>query len=216
LPDYLPTVSNINGNYERNYLIEQYFHLDLNYSEIISFLPLRHGVCLSLRQLKRILRSRGLRRRKIQSRIDRVVNAVDQELQSSGSCIGYRQMHQRLLSDHGIVIDRDTVRRIVKSLDRHGVELRSRKRFRRRRYLPDVLFFLPEESNTTHYKIAADESDLDVAENICGTRHHPLGCSSLFVCSAELIMEDIDLQLPRNTEEAVYLYLKLLYHIDSL
>ena len=34
---------------------------------------------------------------------------------------------------------------------------------------PDVLFFLPEESNTTHYKIAADESDLDVVENLCGT-----------------------------------------------
>ena len=38
LPDYLPTVGNINGNHERNYLIEQYFHLGLNYSEIISFL----------------------------------------------------------------------------------------------------------------------------------------------------------------------------------
>ena len=135
LQDYLPAVRNINGNHERNYLIEQYFHLGLNYSEIISFLLLRHGVRLSLRQLKRILRSRGLRRRKIQSLIDRVVNAVDQELQSSGSCIGYRQMHQRLLSDHGIVINRATVRRIVKSLDPHGVELRSRKRFRRRRYV---------------------------------------------------------------------------------
>ena len=77
LPDYLPTVRNINGNHERNYLIEQYFHLGLNYSEIISFLLLRHGVRLSLHQLKRILRSRGLRRRKIQSLIDRVVNAVD-------------------------------------------------------------------------------------------------------------------------------------------
>ena len=101
----------------------------------MSFLRLRHDVGSSLRQLKRILRSRGLRRKKIQSRIDRVVNAVDQELQSSESCIGYRQMHQRLLSDHRIVTDRDTVRRIVKSLDPHGVELRSRKRFRRRRYV---------------------------------------------------------------------------------
>ena len=34
---------------------------------------------------------------------------------------------------------------------------------------PDVLFLLPEESNTTHYKVFADESDLDVAENLCGT-----------------------------------------------
>ena len=49
LPDYLPTVRNINGNHEQNYLIEQYFHLGLNYSEIMSFLLLRHGVRISLR-----------------------------------------------------------------------------------------------------------------------------------------------------------------------
>ena len=86
------------------------------------FLLLRHGVRLSLRQLKRILRSRGFPRRKIQSRINRAVNAVDQELQSSGSCIGHRKMHQRLLTDHGIVIDRDTVRLIVKNLNPNGVD----------------------------------------------------------------------------------------------
>ena len=84
LPDYLPTVRNIDGNHERNYLIEQYFRL-----EIMSFLLLCHGVRLSLRQRKRILRSRELRRRRNQSRIERVVNAVDQELQRSGSCICY-------------------------------------------------------------------------------------------------------------------------------
>ena len=88
---------------------------------MLSFLLLYHGVRLSLRQLERILRSLGLRRRKIQSGINRVVNATDQELQSSGSCIGYRQMHQRLLKDRGIVIDRETVRRIVKGLDPDGV-----------------------------------------------------------------------------------------------
>ena len=112
LPNYLPTLRH--GNQERNSLIEEYFHLGFNYSEMLSFLLLYHGVRLSLRQLERILRSRGLRRRKIQSGINRVVNAIDQELQSSGSCIGYRQMHQRLLKDHGIVIDRETVRRKVK------------------------------------------------------------------------------------------------------
>ena len=60
LPDYLPTVRNIDGNHERNYFIEQYFRLGFKYPEIISFLLLCHGVRLSLRQLKRILRSRGL------------------------------------------------------------------------------------------------------------------------------------------------------------
>lgn len=34
---------------------------------------------------------------------------------------------------------------------------------------PDELFFLPRESNTTHYKIATNESDLGVAENLRGT-----------------------------------------------
>mgnify|MGYP001795974009 CR=1 FL=1 len=43
---------------------------------------------------------------------------------------------------------------------------------------PDVLFFLPEERDAIQYKIASDESDLEVAENLRGTRNHPLGCSS--------------------------------------
>ena len=399
LPNYLPTLRH--GNQERNSLIEEYFHLGFNYSEMLSFLLLYHGVRLSLRQLKRILRSRGLRRRKIQSGINRVVNAIDQELQSSGSCIGYRQMHQRLLKDHGIVIDRETVRRIVKGLDPDGVELRSRKRFRRRRYVaagpnfiwhldgydklkpygfcihgaidgysrrilwlevgpsnndpmitvqyfidcarqlrgcprvvrgdcgtenihiaavqrflrrncqddlagtksfmygksvanqrieawwgflrksntdwwmrffkdltdmghfdncnvihveclrfcfmglireelhrvaqnwnlhrirpsngetpagrPDILFFLPHELGSADYKVKnANDNDLDVAENLCGNRHHPFGCSPLFIRLAELVMEDNNLQLPRDAEEAMSLYLELLYHINNI
>ena len=56
LPDYLPTVRNIDGNHERNDLIERYFRLGFNYPNIMAFLLLCHGVRLSLRQLKRILR----------------------------------------------------------------------------------------------------------------------------------------------------------------
>ena len=130
---------------DRNYLIKEYFRLGFNYTKILSFLALYHGVRLSLRHLKRILVSQGLRRKKIQSRIERVVDAIDQELQSSGSCIGYRQMLQRLLKDHGLVIDRETVRRLVKGLDPKGVELRSRKRFKRRKYVaagPNIIWHL--------------------------------------------------------------------------
>ena len=122
LPNYLPTLRN--GNPARDPLIEEYSRPGFNYAEILSFLLLCHGIRLSVRHLKTILRSRGLRRRKVQSGIDRVVNAVDKELQGSGSCIGYRQMHQRLLKDHGIVIDRETVRRIMKDLDLDGVAVR--------------------------------------------------------------------------------------------
>lgn len=41
-------------------------------------------------------------------------------------------MHQRMLSDHGVVIDRETVRCIIKGLDPEGVEMQSKRRFRRR------------------------------------------------------------------------------------
>ena len=70
LPDYL--LSMRNGNQDRNYLIKEYFRLGFNHTEILSFLALYHGVRLSLRRLERILVSQGLRRKKIQSRIERV------------------------------------------------------------------------------------------------------------------------------------------------
>ena len=129
LPNYIPHLRIANGG--RDALIEDCFRLGFNFSEVLSFLLAYHGIRLSLRHLKR---NRGPRRRNTHSSIDRVLDAVEQELQWSGSSIEYRQMHQRLLSDHGIVIDRETVRRIVKGLDPEGVEMRSKRRFRRRRY----------------------------------------------------------------------------------
>ena len=57
-----------------------------------------------------------------------------EELNGSGNLIGYRQMHRRIMIDHGLVIDRDTVRIILKHLDPAGVEHRSRRTFRRRLY----------------------------------------------------------------------------------
>ena len=61
-----------NGNQDRNYFIKEYFRLGFNHTEILSFMALYHGVRLSLRRLERILVSQGLRRKKIQSRIERV------------------------------------------------------------------------------------------------------------------------------------------------
>ena len=95
---------------------------------------LSHGIKLSLSQLKRVLKSRRLRRRKTASRITEVINAVEEELRGSGNSIGYRQMHQRVLVDHSLVVARETVRIILKTLDSEGVLLRSRHRFRRRTY----------------------------------------------------------------------------------
>ena len=80
-------------NSERVDLIERYFHLGLVYSEIFMFLGSLHGCFLSLRQLKRILKQRGLGRRRNRSNPRVVCDAIEQELR--GSAIGYRLMTQK-------------------------------------------------------------------------------------------------------------------------
>ena len=132
LPPYLPILAN--NNFERGDLIEQYFHLGLGYSEIVQFLGLPHGCVLGIRQLKRILQRRGLGRRKNRSEIEEVYRAIRRELRGSGSTMGYRQMTRRLLHSHGVIVDKETVRELLKILDPEGVNARSRHRLHRRQY----------------------------------------------------------------------------------
>ena len=119
---------------DRNSLIERYFHLGFQYCEILSFLSTLHGIKLCLRQLKRILQTMGLQRRRGHASIQDVVDIIEQELTGSGSCLGYRQMHLKLRLEYGLVTDRETVRLLLRNLDPDGVELRSRRRLRRRTY----------------------------------------------------------------------------------
>ena len=61
LPNYIPTLQvNPGGRYD----IESYFRLGLDYTEIPLYLMLFHSITLSLRQLKRILKTKGLGRRR--------------------------------------------------------------------------------------------------------------------------------------------------------
>ena len=74
-----------------------YFRLGLDYTEILLYLVLFHGITLSLRQLKRILKTKGLgRRRGNPSDLREVCEAIEEEPRGSGSSIVYRQMTQRL------------------------------------------------------------------------------------------------------------------------
>ena len=134
LPPYLPALSLNNQPVERDILIEQYFSTGLGYDEILLFLGLLHGITLSIRQLKRILLARGLRRRGNSSDPRQVCRAVQEELRGSGSTIGYRQMTQRLVVNYGLVVDKETVRELLKILDPDGVAARSRHRLQRRQY----------------------------------------------------------------------------------
>ena len=59
---------------------------------------------------------------------------MEEELRGGGNSIGYRQMHQRVLVDHSLVVARETVRIILKTLDPEGVLLCSRHRLGLRTY----------------------------------------------------------------------------------
>ena len=103
-------------NYSREEIITHYFRSRLSYTEIISFLLVYYGIQITLRQLNRILRKLGLFRRKFQASIKRVISTIQTELASSSSSFAYRMMHQKLRQKK-LVVDRETVRIAMRSLD---------------------------------------------------------------------------------------------------
>jgi len=121
MPEYLP----VNRAVNRDDAIESYFTLGFTASEILSFLLNVHGIRLSLRQLRRILKNRGCTRREQSTDMSIIVQAVEEELRGSGSIIGYRAMHQRLTSDHQLIVTRNIVHQVLKILDPEGVQARS-------------------------------------------------------------------------------------------
>ena len=108
--------------------------MGIGYSEILLFLGLMHGCFLSIRQLKRVLKRRGMGRRRNRTDPGEVIETIERELSGSGSTIGYRLMTQRLVQEHGLSIDKEFVRQLLKILDPEGVETRSKHQLRRREY----------------------------------------------------------------------------------
>ena len=58
-----------------------------------------HGIKLSLRQLKRILKAKSLCRNKNNSRRACLRDLISAEIENSAKCIGYRSMWRRLVND---------------------------------------------------------------------------------------------------------------------
>ncbi|CAB3999989.1 Hypothetical predicted protein [Paramuricea clavata] len=119
---------------DRDSIIENYFNAGNKYCEILAFLIAYHGINISLRQLKRNLNTKGIRRRKHPSDLEDVINVIEKEIQGSGSFIGYRAMWQRLRTDYKLVVSQNTVRRALKLIDPDGVTRRRKHRLQRRRY----------------------------------------------------------------------------------
>ena len=115
-------------------LIKQYFLQGYTYAEITSTLNHIHQIRISIRQLNRVLRRLGLFRRNNQVEPDTALRLIEDKLNGSDSCFGYRLMHHKLRSE-GVNIDRESVRLSLKLLDPEGVNRRSCHRFKRRKYI---------------------------------------------------------------------------------
>ena len=63
-----------------------------------------------------------------------VLTAIEQELRGIGSDVGYRSVWQRLVTDHGLVVCKETVRHALRIIDHDGVDRRLRHRLQRRQY----------------------------------------------------------------------------------
>ena len=82
-----------------------------------------------------LLRQQGMRRKRFQVNTNLVVKTVAKELQGSSSVLGYRAMHQKLVSQ-GITVYGDTVRLCcLQSLDPEGMAARKEHRLVRRNYI---------------------------------------------------------------------------------
>ena len=75
---------------------EIHFRLGLDYTEILLYLVFFHGSTSSLTQLKRILKTKGLGRRRNPSKLREVCQAVEGELRGSRISVGDRQVTQKV------------------------------------------------------------------------------------------------------------------------
>lgn len=90
---------------------------------------------MSLRTLQRIMHALGLKRhRRNAVNIHDITAAITTELSGSGKDLGYRAMHSRILKKYHIVTNRESVRQLLLQLDPVGVNLRKRRRLKRRQY----------------------------------------------------------------------------------
>ena len=110
LPSYSPAIRN--NAVMRDEIIENYFSLGLTAPEIALFLVSVHGIGISLRQLKRILKRLGCTRRRRRSNLNEVVEGVEEELRGSGSLLGYR----KCINQHGLITTREVVRHVLRVL----------------------------------------------------------------------------------------------------
>ena len=92
-------------------LIVLYRQRGYSIREILGVMAIRHGQ-ISERSIFRVLRRYRLTRGQSQHSLEEIIHGILLELSASGENAGYRQMHQRLLINHGLAATFEMVRLI--------------------------------------------------------------------------------------------------------
>ncbi|KAB0795190.1 hypothetical protein PPYR_12029 [Photinus pyralis] len=113
--------------------ITVYFLMGLKQSEILAFLADKHNIFISERHLRRKLHQLKLYRRKYYTNVDEVIAYITENVRNHGQLHGYRWMHLKCIQN-GFVVSQEVVRSILHIVDPDGIEIRRRRRLRRRQY----------------------------------------------------------------------------------
>lgn len=136
-------------------LVHRYYSLGFEHKEILAYLNTLHNIPISLRTVKRILAKLHLYRRKHFSSIEDVVRFMEREIQKSSQLHGYRWFHLKCIQND-LVITQSIVRDLLWYLDPQGMEIRKRKRLRRRQYYskgPNFLWHMDSYDKLKPYGI---------------------------------------------------------------
>lgn len=117
---------------ETDEFIKHYFHLGLSHKEICLHLE-NHQVYISIRTLKRKLKKLNLCRRLNFSPYNDVYQFIETQIHSSCQLHGYKWMHRKCLNV-GLVVTQSMVSEILHVIDPIGIEVRKKKKLRRRMY----------------------------------------------------------------------------------
>ena len=116
-------------------LILPYFSVKpkLKYKDITTIIESYHGKTVSLSTLKKILKEKGLNRKRNISDVD-LKEVLRNEVITSISLVGYRQMTEVISVKYGLNISKEHVRKALKDVDPDGVKIRQGQVIRRRIY----------------------------------------------------------------------------------
>ncbi|XP_074525951.1 uncharacterized protein LOC141790170 [Halichoeres trimaculatus] len=135
--------------------IDFYFEIGLKYKDIKTILESRHGCQISERHLKRVLKARGLFRRRYYSDLAVLAEFISSQLQYSGQLHGYRWMYVKC-RQHGLRVRKEDVRLVLKELDPSGVSLRQARRLTLRNYFsrgPNFIWHLDSYDKLKPYGV---------------------------------------------------------------